>query len=111
MTLKPPPSAPWMFAVILFAFGAPLLIGGIDLLWLGGSSYYILAGAALVLASALLWRGKRLGMWVYVALLVYTLLWSFWEIGLDGWALASRMGAPLLLGAYFLFPHVRRGLA
>ena len=91
--------------------GALLLLGGIELVALGGSPYYLITGAAVALAAAFLWRGRRRGMWLYTAVLAYTLLWAIWEVGGDGWALTSRIGAPLVLGAYFLFPHVRRGLS
>jgi quinoprotein glucose dehydrogenase len=49
-------------------------------------------------------------MWVYLVIIAYTVVWSLWEIGLDGWSLASRLGLFVLLGLYFLFPHTRRGL-
>jgi glucose dehydrogenase len=40
----------------------------------------------------------------------YTLIWSLWEIGLDGWALSSRLGLLVVLALYFLFPAARRRL-
>jgi quinoprotein glucose dehydrogenase len=109
--LRPAPSAPWIFATLLLVCGAVLAAGGLELALLGGSDYYLIAGAALVADGLLLWRGRRTGLWLYVALLVYTLGWSLWEVGLDAWALASRLSALLVLGAYLLLPHPRRGLS
>jgi quinoprotein glucose dehydrogenase len=50
-------------------------------------------------------------MWLYLGVLAYTLVWSLWEIGLDGWALASRSGLLLVLALYFLLPGARRELS
>lgn len=110
-TLAPAPRAPWIFAVLLFLLGAVLAVGGAQLALLGGSLYYVLTGVILIIAAALLWRGRRAGMWLYVFILLYTLIWSLWEVGMDGWSLASRLGLLVVLGCYFLFPAVRRRIA
>jgi quinoprotein glucose dehydrogenase len=99
------------FAILLFLFGAALGVGGVQLALLGGSLYYVLTGVVLIAAAWLLWRGRRAGMWLYLVIIAYTLAWSLWEVGFDGWSLASRLGLFVLLGLYFLFPHTRRGLA
>jgi quinoprotein glucose dehydrogenase len=90
--------------------GAALGAGGVQLAMLGGSLYYVLTGAALIVVAWLLWRGRRAGMWLYLLIIAYTAAWSLWEVGLDGWSLASRLGLFVLLGLYFLLPHTRRGL-
>lgn len=76
---------------------------GAWLLALGGTMYYLLAGAALVLASVLAWRGRhREALGVWAAVFVATLAWSLVEIAGKGWLpawgvdLAGRIG---LLGA------------
>jgi quinoprotein glucose dehydrogenase len=107
----PVPNAPWIFAIVLFLLGAVLLAGGVQLAVLGGSFYYALTGVILIVAAWFLWRARRTGMWLYLGLIAYTLLWSLWEVGLDGWALASRLGLLVVLALYFLFPAVRRRLA
>jgi len=110
MSLAPVWAAPWIFAILLFLLGVALGWGGVELAVLGGSLYYVFTGIALIVAAVLLWRGRLAGMWVYLAIIAYTLVWSLWEIGLDGWSLASRLGLFVLLGLYFVFPHTRRGL-
>jgi len=110
MSLKPARGSPWIFASILLFCGIILASGGLELVLLGGSTYYLVAGIALVVSAVFLWRGSRKGMWLYLLAVAYTVTWSFWEIGTDGWALASRIGTPLLLALYFLIPRVRRGL-
>ena len=110
-SLRPARKAPWIFAILLLLIGLYLLVGGVELLLLGGSAYYVPTGLAVMLSAILLWRGRRLGMWLYLAMLGWTLLWALWEVGLDGWGLAARLLAPCVLGLWFLLPHVRRGLA
>ena len=110
MNLRPARASPWVFATILLLLGVALAGGGLQLLLLGGSHYYLLIGLALIVCGVLLWSGRRAGIWVYVLILAYTLVWSLVEIGLDGWSLASRLGLLVLLGLYLLLPHTRRGL-
>lgn len=111
MTWRPATGAPWVFATLLILCGAALLAGGLELAVLGGSWYYLVVGILLLVDGLLLWRGRRAGLWVYAVLLTYTVLWSLWEIGLDPWALASRVAFFLVLGVYLLFPHARRALS
>jgi glucose dehydrogenase len=109
--LAPAPCAPWIFASLLLLLGIVLAAGGAQLVLLGGSPYYVLTGVILIASAAALWRGRRVGMWLYLFILAYTLIWSLWEVGLDGWALASRLGMWVVLALFFLFPAVRRRLA
>jgi quinoprotein glucose dehydrogenase len=106
----PATRAPWIFGSILFLLGVALAIGGVQLALLGGSLYYVLTGVLLVIAAVYLWRRRRIGMWLYLFVVAYTLVWSLWEIGLDSWALASRLGLLVVLALYFLFPAARRRL-
>jgi len=90
--------------------GLYLVLGGVELASLGGSPYYLVTGLAVTASGALLWQKRRLGMWLYAAMIVWTVLWSLWEVGLNGWGLAARLIAPCVLGLWFLMPHVRREL-
>src|SRR5882724_152805 len=102
--------APRIFALLLAGIGLVLILGGSRLLMLGGSLYYVIAGLALVLSSVLLWRRSRLGSLVYGAMLLFTIIWSLWEVGFDGWALLPRLATPLVIGLWFLTPWLNRGL-
>ncbi|MDP3401172.1 MAG: membrane-bound PQQ-dependent dehydrogenase, glucose/quinate/shikimate family, partial [Brevundimonas sp.] len=84
---------------VFILVGLPLVIGGVWLLALGGSFYYLPAGLALVVSGALLAVGRPLGAWIYTGLYVLTLLWALWEVGLNGWALVPRVVAPTILMA------------
>jgi glucose dehydrogenase len=107
----PAAGAPWAFAALLALLGVLLAAGGLELALLGGSYYYLVSGIALIATAILLWRGRRSGVWLYLALLGYTIVWSLWAVGLDAWALTSRVAAFVVLGAYLLLPRARRALS
>lgn len=99
-----------VLAGLLALSGLGLLAGGIKLLTLGGSAYYLLAGIALLVSAALLWRGNKRAALLYAALLVLTWLWALWETGGNGWAMVPRVGLLTGLGLVFLLPPVARFL-
>ncbi len=83
--------------LILALIAVILLVGGAWLAALGGSPYYLVTGAAMLAAGALLMRGSMAGGWLYAAILFFTLIWAFWEVGANGWALVPRIIAPVFL--------------
>jgi len=92
--------SPWLVMGLGGVFGLiglTLALGGTWLTVLGGSPYYLLAGLSLIASGWLLIRLRLMGVLVYVLLLVATLVWAVWEVGLDGWALVPRVVAPMLL--------------
>ena len=101
----------WIFAVILIAVGGTLVVGGGRLLLLGGSIYYLVAGILVVASGVLLFRQRWDGARLYGVMLVITLAWAVWEVGVHGWLLAPRIIAPLVLGLGFFIPAVWKPLA
>ncbi|HEX8534169.1 MAG TPA: membrane-bound PQQ-dependent dehydrogenase, glucose/quinate/shikimate family [Allosphingosinicella sp.] len=95
-------------AVGLIGLGS--LIPGIYLIALGGSPYYAVAGAGLVVVAWLLYRGLATALYVYSAVLLGTLIWAVAEIGLDWWQLAPRGDILFILGLVLLLPRVRKRL-
>ncbi|MGS1015567.1 membrane-bound PQQ-dependent dehydrogenase, glucose/quinate/shikimate family [Allosphingosinicella humi] len=83
--------------VIVALIGLILAIGGGWLVALGGSPYYLVTGVAMLISGWLLIRGNPLGGWIYGAVFVWTVLWAFWEVGTNGWALVPRVIAPIVL--------------
>jgi quinoprotein glucose dehydrogenase len=102
-----PKALSWLLLLCGLVLGA----GGIWLVMLGGSWYYGLAGAALLLTGWLLWRRSALALWLYAALLSATLVWSLWEAGLDWWPLAARLDVLVVIGVLMLLPWVTRWLS
>jgi quinoprotein glucose dehydrogenase len=99
-----------IFLALLALVGAVFALGGVKLLSLGGSPYYLIGGLAVLTSALLCWRQNARGAWLYAAFLSATLIWALWEVGMDGWQLAPRLIGPALFGLCFLLPVFRRAL-
>src|SRR4051794_18026208 len=98
----------YLFAIALAVVAVLLLVGGVNLLALGGSAYYLAAGLAVGAAAVLLMLGKSpTAAIVYGVMLSLTAAWALWESGPDRWALVARLVAPAVLGLPFLLPGLR----
>lgn len=84
-------------AVVLLVFGLPIAAGGLWLITLGGSWYYLPAGLGLLLTAWFLLQRSMSAVWVYLITYVATLVWAIWEAGLDGWAQVPRLVAPTVV--------------
>lgn len=95
---------------VIGVLGTVLLTGGVWLAVLGGSWYYAPAGAALLIAGVLLFRGRNAGAWWFAAVVAASLLWTWWESGSDYWRWVPRLG--LIVGLAFvlalLLPKLER---
>ncbi len=95
---------------VLTLLGLVLAGGGLYLTILGGSYYYIAAGLGFLLTALLLHRRNRHALTVYAVLLLGSLVWALWEVGLDWWQLGPRGGLIVLIGLWLLLPAIRRPL-
>lgn len=93
-------------AIIMAIFAAPLLLGGAYLLSLGGSPYYLFAGIAMLATAFLLFKRHWSAYGLYAIFIVITVIWALWESGFYWWALAPRVGFPLIFGLLMLLPWV-----
>ncbi|MCS0494779.1 membrane-bound PQQ-dependent dehydrogenase, glucose/quinate/shikimate family [Ancylobacter sp. MQZ15Z-1] len=91
-----------ILGAVLALIGITLLVGGVWLISLGGSPYYALAGAGLLVSGVLIAMRRSLGVWLYVIVFLATVVWAFWEVGANGWALVPRTVAPLVLLVFVL---------
>ncbi len=82
---------PAIVGVIGTLMGASLAIGGGWLVTLGGSPFFLLAGAAMVVAGILLCRRNLMATWVSLGLLAAALCWNVYEVGFDFWPSFSRL--------------------
>lgn len=100
----------YLLAAVLVIFGLPIFAGGVWLLVLGGSWYYVVAGIGLLLTAYFLVRRSMAGVWVYLATFTITLVWALWEAGLNGWAQVPRIVAPTIVLVLVLLaiPGLRR---
>ena len=99
-----------IFAIALFFIAAPLVLGGLQLLVLGGSAYYIFAGLAIGYSAYCLWNKRHLALLIYGVFFLLTVAWAFIESGINLWALAPRILFFAGIGLIFLTPWVRKPL-
>lgn len=95
-----------LFSILVALTGLALMIGGFELLSLGGSIYYLLAGIFLLFNAWLGFKRHALTRPLFALFLIVTMLWSLWESGYDWWALAPRLGLFMFLAIPLLFSKV-----
>lgn len=94
--------------MLVAIYGGALAIAGGQLAALGGTRYYLLAGVGTAAAGLLVSAGRRLGLLVYLAVLLGSLAWAFAEAGLEPWRLAPRLAAPIVIGVLAAVPWLLR---
>lgn len=86
------------FSLISILAGCALVYGGLQLLVLGGSTYYLLAGLAYIAAAILVFLKKRYALLVAVGTFIATCLWAVYDTPEFGyWALLPRLVVPAIL--------------
>lgn len=95
-------------AVLFLALAAALAAGGVWLIALGGSWYYLIAGIGFAATALLLLRARPGARLTYALVMLGTLAWALWEVGLDWWPLGTRGGLVVLLGLWLLTPWATR---
>ena len=83
--------------LVLALIGIVLTGGGIWLVGLGGSPYYLIAGLLMLASAWFLFRGRMLGAWIYVGLFILSAVWGFAESRGNAWAMIPWLVAPLVL--------------
>jgi len=86
-----------LIGMLVALIGLLLVVGGAWLALLGGSLYYLLTGVAMTVAGVLLVRGRMVGGWVYLAIVLLSMVWAWWEVGANAWAQVPRVIAPVVL--------------
>lgn len=99
-----------LLALLLMLLAAGLLLLGGQLLLAGGSAYYVVAALMLAATAWHMWRQSSKALAVFGLLWAGTLVWALWESGLNGWALAGRLGLLTGIGLWLLTPWLRRSL-
>ena len=94
--------------MVLVVFGALLSVGGLWLATLGGSLYYLLIGIAFIVSGVFAFRRNAIALWIYASVVVASLVWALWEVGLDWWQLAPRGGLIVIFGIILVLPPVVR---
>jgi quinoprotein glucose dehydrogenase len=90
--------------------GAGLVAGGVELIALGGSIYYLIAGAIFLLTALLLLFRQKIVLPLYGLFTLGSLIWAVWEVGFDWWQLGPRGGVIVIIGLWLMTPWIRRRL-
>lgn len=98
----------WALILFLGFTGVYCVLLGGYLVYLGGSPYYLLSGVAAWLIARMLYKQRPQAIQLYGALLAITLLWAFYESGLDVLSLLPRLAMWGVLSAWFLLPWYRK---
>lgn len=77
--------------VVIALLGLALAAGGIRLVSLGGSWYFLIGGLAMAVSGLLIALRKPAGAWLFAAFLIGTAIWAVADTGLVFWPLFSRL--------------------
>ncbi|WP_226554484.1 membrane-bound PQQ-dependent dehydrogenase, glucose/quinate/shikimate family [Celeribacter naphthalenivorans] len=94
-----------LLGAVLALVGLGLAGGGVMLITRGGSWYYLLMGLALVASGVQIMRGSPSGTFIYVIAFALTVIWAFWEAGLDFWPLHARIFTFLIIFMLMMALH------
>ncbi len=100
----------WAMVILLALLGLGSLGGGLWLILLGGSWYYAIAGVLFLATAVLLAKCSPAALSIYALLVIGTLIWALWEVGLDWWPLSARGDVVAVVGFLLLLPWVTRRL-
>ena len=94
----------YLTAAMLAMLGLAMLAGGIALARLGGSLYYLIAGAGIVVSAVLIVMRHHSGVLLYWTVIGGSIVWAVWEVGFNLWLLLPRLLVLMLLGMWLLLP-------
>lgn len=93
-------------AVIFIIIGIALAGGGVPLVILGGSWYYVITGVTIALTGVLLYIRRRSALWLFALVLFGSTIWAIAEARFDFLQLLPRLWVWLLLALWLLWPTV-----
>ncbi|MGH8216351.1 MAG: hypothetical protein ACREPZ_11760, partial [Rhodanobacteraceae bacterium] len=79
---------PLSIGIVLVILGLYFVVGGVYLLTIGGTPYYLLAGIGLVVTAVALMVSRGISLWIYAIVLLGTLVWAVVEVGFKRFGLA-----------------------
>ena len=98
-------------AILLALMGLTSIGGGLLLVALGGSWYFLAAGAALLVSAVRLDAAESSALGIFCGVLATTLVWSLFEVGLDWWSVAAPGDVLFIVGLLLWTPWIGRSLA
>lgn len=102
---------PRILGVALLAMAIALVVGGGQLIGLGGSWYYLLAGLGVGATALMLLTHRGQALLVFALMLAGSTVWAWWEVRLDWWQLVPRLALWFVVGLVLWLPWVRNSLS
>lgn len=99
----------WLLAGLMIVIGLAIGIPGIKLVTLGGSAYFLVMGAVMLIAAVLIIRTRSSGILLYALAFIASIIWAISDAGWEFWPLFSRLftfGVLAFLAA-ILWPFLR----
>ncbi|MDU4289066.1 membrane-bound PQQ-dependent dehydrogenase, glucose/quinate/shikimate family [Mixta calida] len=96
--------------IVIALIGAAMLYMGGKLLLLGGSPFYAIMAAGLLVIAVTLMMNKKIALTACAVLLWVTLFWMIYEVGFDKWQWIPRGDILGLIGVWLAMPWVVRPL-
>jgi quinate dehydrogenase (quinone) len=96
--------------VIITLLGLALAAGGVKLVSLGGSWYFLVGGLVMAVSGLLIARFKLAGAWLFAAFVLGTAIWAVSDAGLVFWPVFSRlfMFSAVGLAVTLVYPLLKR---
>ena len=91
-----------LFGNLFVVIGSMLTVGGVQLVALQGSAYYVIVGLGLMASGILIINKRRWGVWLYGLVVFATTIWALAEVGLSFWGLLPRLLMLTTLGFLLL---------
>ena len=85
-----------------------LLVGGVWLVAIGGSAYYVIAGLLVAAFAWLFFLRLANALVIYALLLIGTVFWAISEVGFDFWALTPRADVLVIFGVWLALASARQ---
>jgi glucose dehydrogenase len=99
------------FGLLMAVLGLALLMGSI---WNSASGlllYFTWLGLMLLICGGLFYKGKKLGITLFVLTFVVMVIWNVYELGLHWESLIPRLGMGLIILIYVLTAKQFKNLA
>ena len=101
---------PLVTSILIAVLGLPMTVMGAQLVFAGGTVYFLVAGALMTASAYCLYQSKPLGFNIYAVLVLVTLAWAVFEVGNSFWLVGSRIWVVGFIALWLCTPVIRRTL-
>ena len=77
----------FLLGIILVLTALAFIYGGVKLVTLGGSWYFLISGVLMLISGYLFLRSRSAGAVLYIVTMIGTIVWALADAGLNFWPL------------------------